>query len=601
MRKITADIKYDYYEDLLLNPKEDVWLSGYHIKDKSEITLDINKPIGEKTGRCLIHLAATSEVVLRWLIKHGADIHIKDINGYSVLDYALDVEACIEVLNLLGFHMNLNVVDPNGFSPLQVAMIGKYRCDNEERVEVLMKHGANVNFESDHGTALDYAIVKGKEPGFIHLLVSSRMLDEHAIKALDKLSKKDLLRVFIGPRMKPGFYIEDSIYDEHITYLVNRFKDDINQIVLANGHYGNLVHLACNSPRLLKQLIAHGADLSAQDQDGRTVLHYAVMLGNAEVIDILQQHHTDPKIIDKYNMYPIHSFHNLKRINKDKVIDILRYLYNEDSPVNLNALFDKSTSSLFINNMLEKLPKYLPECIDILSLDLNVHDGRGYSPLMICSGIFFEGKLRDRVDSIKYLLEKGADIDYCTFKGTVIGVMVKANCFFKDILLLYLEEGTSKTLELADECGRTPLCDATTSVYFEDFFMLLLYHGAKIDCGGKYGTVLNYALLKNQPSERIELILKYITKDTLSIPTEKVRQDDSLFYSIFRPPYEKTIQTEEYALDIALRNNDPEVIDLLVSHGGKASKGAIEKWQTETAKKVLKINDSLNVITIGKK
>lgn len=40
-------------------------------------------------------------------------------------------------------------------------------------------------------------------------------------------------------------------------------------------------------------------DLTAQDKDGRTILHYAVIQGNKDILKLLMCNGADPKIQDK--------------------------------------------------------------------------------------------------------------------------------------------------------------------------------------------------------------------------------------------------------------------------------------------------------------
>lgn len=596
MPSITSDIKYDYHSKDYSNFSEYTWLDTYrNYKTFIEAYGDLNKPVGKMTGRRLLHLAVFSCDILRLLLSKGADIHVKDNKGYSVLDYALDAECRADVLDILGERLNLNIMCVDGLSPLQVAMIRKYCCDNDERFKILMKHGADINFESKQGTALDYAIAKGKDSSFLHLLLMNclnKTLSDHNKKTLNKLSDTDLLQAFIGPRMDLR-YIKDSITDDYIECLVNRFKGDINKLVMVYGHYGNLVHLAFKCPKLLKQLRAHDADLSAQDQDGRTVLHYAVMDANIEVIEMLHEYHADPKIIDNKNMYPIHSFAMLKCQRKDRVLRVLRYLQGSEPSIDLNNPYGKDLKELFINSICLEFPSILPEIVDMLSLKLNIHNIDGDTPLMVCARRVLNDSFSVRIETIKYLLEKGADIDYCTPKGTMISVMIKEYEFDEDLFDLVIKNKTSKTLELIDDQGRTPLCDAVDDTMdIEKKIIYLLKHGAKIDCGGRYGTALNYALIKKNLAFRIEFILQHITRDTLSIYTKEVKE--AFIPRAFGPRPERLIQKKECALDIALRNGDLDVIILLIRHGAKASKHVIEEWQSNIGKKSTEISKALN-------
>lgn len=61
-----------------------------------------------------------------------------------------------------------------------------------------------------------------------------------------------------------------------------------------------------NHPRILKFLLARGADLRLQDNDGNFALHYCAANGCVETIEILLEHRADVNCMNNYWQTPLH-------------------------------------------------------------------------------------------------------------------------------------------------------------------------------------------------------------------------------------------------------------------------------------------------------
>lgn len=68
-----------------------------------------------------------------------------------------------------------------------------------------------------------------------------------------------------------------------------------------------LLHLAANSssPRALRLLLYHGADVNSQNDDGLTGLHVAAMWGREEAVALLLENGSDPSIRDEDDLVPL--------------------------------------------------------------------------------------------------------------------------------------------------------------------------------------------------------------------------------------------------------------------------------------------------------
>lgn len=68
-----------------------------------------------------------------------------------------------------------------------------------------------------------------------------------------------------------------------------------------------LLHLAaCNMvpPAILRQLLAHGAQVDCQNDDGMSALHVAAMWGNVAAVKLLLSNGSDPLLGDGDDMTP---------------------------------------------------------------------------------------------------------------------------------------------------------------------------------------------------------------------------------------------------------------------------------------------------------
>jgi ankyrin repeat protein len=101
---------------------------------------------------------------------------------------------------------------------------------------------------------------------------------------------------------------------------------------------------------------------------------------------------------------------------------------------------------------------------------LNSKDNKGYPPIIIAVS---EG----RTHIVKFLLEKGADIDMTNHNGTT-ALIIASNRGYKDIVQILLEKGAD--INKANISGETPLYAASIKNYTQ-IVSILLDNGADVD------------------------------------------------------------------------------------------------------------------------
>lgn len=111
---------------------------------------------------------------LKWLVKKGLDVNVRDCNGRTGLHWAAEKGSVESVEVLLDSGADVNVMDGDNMTPLTIAcMDGEY-----EIIELLLKCGANVNCQDGEGhTPLYHAKEKQRKNIQQLLLTNGANLD----------------------------------------------------------------------------------------------------------------------------------------------------------------------------------------------------------------------------------------------------------------------------------------------------------------------------------------------------------------------------------------------------------------------------------------
>ncbi|KAJ8262660.1 hypothetical protein COCON_G00151170 [Conger conger] len=210
--------------------------------------------------------------VVEYLLHHGADVHAKDKGGLVPLHNACSY-GHYEVAELLVRHgASVNVADLWKFTPLhEAAAKGKY-----EICKLLLKHGADPTKKNrDGNTPLD--MVKEGDTDIQDLLRGDAAL-------LDAAKKGCLARV------------QKLCSPENINC-----RD-------TQGRNSTPLHLAAgyNNLEVAEFLLAHGADVNAQDKGGLIPLHNAASYGHVDIAALLIKFNTCVNATDKWAFTPLH-------------------------------------------------------------------------------------------------------------------------------------------------------------------------------------------------------------------------------------------------------------------------------------------------------
>jgi len=228
---------------------------------------------------------APKERLLMLFLEHGADPNGVDSTGASLLMYAVNAQKspCVEAL--LKYGAKPDVANTQGDTPL---MWAAYRGDIKS-IALLLSAGADVNRKNKNKqTALMYALVRHgprkKEGNPIERLVDAGAdVNIPDSKGCTPFLYALLLRYPESERM----LAKGGDVQRAVPRNASKLQLDI-QIKMANSSMSISLGCTCTSGvtplmiasqshnvELVRQMLARGADVSAQDADGHTALFYA--------------------------------------------------------------------------------------------------------------------------------------------------------------------------------------------------------------------------------------------------------------------------------------------------------------------------------------
>ncbi|KAG4100461.1 ankyrin [Neocallimastix lanati (nom. inval.)] len=495
--------------------------------------------------------------ILKMLIQQGIDINSKDKEGKTLLVYAIEEEDKFIVNYLLENHASIQSVNENikCFRELN-----KYKKGNEKKslersefrkknifniIKLLLQHGLDIDATDEEGkTLLLYAIEDENE------LIVNYLLENHAsihsvnenIKCLKELTKnkkeyKDELLVDFEFRIKNKFNILKLLLEygidinaEDENYLLENHASihSVNENIKCLKEFtinkkGNkkeslesFEFRVKNKFNIIKLLLKYGLDINAKDEEGKTLLLYAINEVNESLFYYLLKNNASLESLQKNNI---------------KVLLNLIFSINENEN----------------ENTLNKLIKYTnkekeeEKCFEILKLiiqnglDINDKDEEGNTILIYA----IEAK---KISVIQYLLERNASLEPVNSKIEILkpfitkiipksGLDEEQICNIDDlnfnILKLLIDyglnmENNKKLLHYAIQNSNNRIVN-----YLFDYRLT-------IDINGNFGKILlNQQKMKNSNPEIDQLIENLLNnKKFISIINRNIKLVRSLFNSI---------------------------------------------------------------------
>jgi ankyrin repeat protein len=288
------------------------------ILERAPCWLDIKK-VRDREGRSLLHWTVSLNLreETEYLLLQGIDPNVTDDEGYTPLHLANSYDVA-EIL--LRYGANPNIRDRYDRTPLHYV--------GSEVTELLIRHGADVNAKDTKGnTPLHYARSKEKV----------RILLRYGADP-DAKNEKGLPPIF-------------SVVRHDCDAALMLYNVTSKDILSLKDKDETLLHLAVRSG--CRELVERLEYIDAQNADGHTPLHIAVLYNRIELAKILIEKGADPLKKDKNGATPLmwmasaiilkeHPYTDVIQLvleRFDVKNDILRYAFNAEQRKLLKLLF----------------------------------------------------------------------------------------------------------------------------------------------------------------------------------------------------------------------------------------------------------------------
>ena len=217
-------------------------------------------------GKTFLHRACKSNLeTTRFLVEYGADVNMQDDEGNLPLHVAAK-EGNVDIAQfLLEQGSEVDVADDCGSTPLLVAA----EHGNVEASKLLLMHSNNIYITNQNW---DTALHIGARHGLVEV-VQSLLNFETFEKQMSACCQ-----------MK----------DEFLQSLL------LKRNILGRTALHEAVSRSINT-ETVEILLAHGSDVNAKDDSGRTALHVAAVYGHREIMKLLLKHGSEISAVDFEN------------------------------------------------------------------------------------------------------------------------------------------------------------------------------------------------------------------------------------------------------------------------------------------------------------
>lgn len=348
----------------------------------------------------------------------------------------------------LSARYNTNARDPMGRTPLHLAA----RDGDDQSVAELLSEGARLDLRDNNGyTPLHLAAGNGHAQA-VRILVS------HGADSLAKTPYG------VTPLMSAAEHSHDDV----LAILINESKRRPSAKDLAAPL------IRASAIATVRLLISEGADVNYCEQDGRSLLHKALMRHDMGMARMLISQGANANAFDSQMETPL----LLALLSDDKpMIDLLARAganLNAKGPHNQTILHDAAVkgNSALVQLLLAK------------GAEIDERDQDGNTPLM--NALQTLGLYAHDSTAVEILLEHGADVNACNIHGDTPLILTHRT----SIARMLLDRGADTNAMNLE--GHSSLHLHSNN---EEYASLLIKHGAKVDLAPKSGSYAGYTPL----------------------------------------------------------------------------------------------------------
>ncbi|ORX71041.1 ankyrin [Anaeromyces robustus] len=241
-----------------------------------------------------------SESIVKLLISHGADANFIDLFNISSLAYAIQEKSLPIIKYLIDHGADINfVIESINSNKRQPLIYYAIKSGELPIVQLLLQYNANFDFKNKSNIfeILDILLNNPNTDIFEYLIknkIDIHDFNGNMIKNLILRNRLDLLKILVehnlNIELKDRYGYSPLVIAVHnrnlpiVNYLLN-IGADIRQL---NRHIRIIeVMIFHHELDLLKILIEHNLNVNAQDDDGNTLLIYAIRNRQIDIIEYL--------------------------------------------------------------------------------------------------------------------------------------------------------------------------------------------------------------------------------------------------------------------------------------------------------------------------
>ena len=460
------------------------------------IAKDADVNIQDKNGDTALIKACyrnNEKCALALLERKDIEVDLEDKNGDTALDWAFKNELLSVVKKLIAKGADVNKHNKYGYTPL----IKACKENNKKYALALLERTyIEVNLVNNHGeTALYWASEKGM------LAVVEKLIEKGADVNIQNEDGYTALMKFWQANVALALLEDDNIN-------VNLKNKDGYTALHKASFLGNLLRMLA----VVKKLIERGADVNAQDKDGRTALMIACQETTkyADVaLALLEDDNIKVDLVDEYGKTA------LDYASENRMTEVVKKLIERRADVNIQ---DENGDTALIGACKKNRVNVALALLEHPYIEVNLMNNNGETAL----GWAFKNGL---LEVVKKLIKRGADTNKQNDQGET---MLMKSIFRKhtNVALALLEDDNIK-VNLVTNKGETALHRASEKGMLE-VVMELITKGADVNVQDEYGFT---ALIVACANKHADVALALLERKDIEVDLEDKDGDTALDYA----------------------------------------------------------------------
>ena len=425
--------------------------------------------------------------MVQLLLLHGAKVNMQG-NTTQKHDY---VWTALTLSSRNGHIEIIEILLKHGASEVSSALLAAAIQLQEKTIELLLAHGANINFQNNEGTS---ALMLAGSERIIELLL------KHGANVNLQNNEGTSALMFVSQNVteRESLLSSDVIKSTGMAELLLRYGANIN-LQNNKGMSALMLVVQEDNIELVKMLLKYGTNVNLQDSNGWSALMFASQTGNTEMMTILLKHRASVYLRTIPN-----GMTALMIASEAGKLSAVKLLLENGAYI--NTLNSDRCSALIIANK-----KKHDGITDLLLnhgakkhvVHTKPHD-QGWFTLMIACENGFTGR-------VKQLLKQGVNVNKANEDDGWSPLMIVCRTGHTEIAKLLLDHGAR--IEMQNSKGWPAMLVASQYGHYE-IIKLLLEYGTHVNMlhGGKASVLMIAAQYGH-----VEIIKQLVLEDGASV------------------------------------------------------------------------------------